>query len=166
MAEKDLFSHLDEAGNARMVDVGWKAPTERVAVAEGQIRVPEEAMSLLATATSPKGDVLTVAKVAGIMACKQTSALIPLCHPLPVDQVDLSFSTDASTSTITVRSSVKTRARTGVEMEALTACSVALLTIYDMLKSASKQMVIGNLRLVSKSGGASGVYEEPASNKS
>ena len=142
------FSHLDATGSARMVDVGGKPPQRRVARAEGRVRCRRETIEALRAQALPKGDVLTVAKIAGIQAAKRTDELIPLCHSLPVDAVAIDF--DIQDEAIWIRSEVSTTARTGVEMEALTAVSVAALTIYDMCKAVDKQMIIGDIRVTEK----------------
>ncbi|HEY2343115.1 MAG TPA: cyclic pyranopterin monophosphate synthase MoaC [Chthoniobacteraceae bacterium] len=142
------FSHLDEQGSARMVDVGGKPEQRRIARAEGEVRCAPETIAALRARALPKGDVLTVAKIAGIQAAKRTDELIPLCHSLPISAVDLSF--EIEDAAIRIRSEVSTVARTGVEMEALTAVSVAALTIYDMCKAVDKQMVIGGIRVTEK----------------
>lgn len=148
------LSHLGPDGAARMVDVGGKAVTAREAVATGRIAMSREAATAIRGGLVKKGDVLAVARVAGIMAAKKTSDLIPLCHPLPLSSVviDLTVDDDGVTATATARTS----GQTGVEMEAMTAVSVALLTIYDMAKAIDRAMVIGNVRLIAKSGGKSG----------
>lgn len=148
------LTHLDESGAARMVDVGAKPETRRVAVAEGRIRMGAEALAAIRAGTVGKGDVLAVARVAGIMAAKKTSDLVPLCHPLLLDAVrlDLAFAADA----VEARAEVEVSGRTGVEMEALTAVSVALLAVYDMVKALDRGMVIEGVRLVEKRGGRSG----------
>ena len=155
--------HFDEAGNARMVDVGGKDETERVAVAAGRVRMSAATLDIVRAGTAGKGDVLGVARVAGIMAAKRTSELIPLCHPLPITSagVDFTFEEDA----VGVVATVATRGRTGVEMEALTAASVACLTIYDMCKAYERGMVIDAVRLLEKRGGRSGTWtrSEPGS---
>jgi len=150
-----------------MVDVGGKPDTERVAAARGEVHMQPETLRLIAEKGLPKGDVLTTAQLAGVMAAKQTANLIPLCHPLLLTQIDVSFEIDAATSQdaasrILITATVRTRGKTGVEMEALTAVSVAALTIYDMAKAVEKTMRITNIRLVSKLGGKSGdvVLEE------
>lgn len=153
------LSHVDERGQARMVDVSHKQATMRQAVAEGRIVVGEEAFAALEDNSAAKGDVLAAARLAGIMAAKKTSDLIPLCHPLPLTSVKVDLELDRSARAVDVRAMAKTTALTGVEMEALTAATVALLTIYDMLKAVNKSMVIGPVRLVYKSGGKSGVYQ-------
>jgi cyclic pyranopterin monophosphate synthase len=149
-----VLSHLDERGAARMVDVGAKPSTARVAVATGNIHMSSEAVAAIGEGAIAKGDVLAVARIAGIMAAKRTADLIPLCHPLPLTrvEVDLALSADG----VTVTATVATQAPTGVEMEALTAVNVALLTVYDMAKAVDKGMTITGVRLLSKSGGKSG----------
>ena len=142
------FSHLDATGAARMVDVGHKPLQARTAVAEGVIRCRRETITALREKALPKGDVLTVAKIAGIQAAKRTDALIPLCHSLPLDSVDMTFA--IGEAAITIRAEARTTAKTGVEMEALTAVSVAALTIYDMCKAVDKEMVIGDIRVTEK----------------
>jgi cyclic pyranopterin phosphate synthase len=153
------FSHLDETGGISMVDVGSKKSTQREAVASATVRMSPATLTRLMKRALPKGDVLTTAKVAGVLAAKQTPSLIPLAHPIALDSVDITFDTDATAGTIEVRSIVRCEARTGVEMEAMTACAVAALTIYDMCKSAEKGITIDGLQLVRKSGGKSGTWE-------
>ncbi|APR52741.1 cyclic pyranopterin monophosphate synthase MoaC [Sphingomonas koreensis] len=148
------LTHLDESGAARMVDVGTKAETQREAVATGRIAMSAEAAAAIRDGLVRKGDVLSVARVAGIMAAKKTSDLIPLCHPLALTKITLDLVPDATG--VTATASVALTGRTGVEMEALTAVSVALLTVYDMAKAIDKAMTIGDIRLVSKTGGKSG----------
>lgn len=150
------LTHLDTEGSARMVDVSSKAVTAREATASGRITMSAEALAAIKAGSVKKGDVLAVARVAGIMAAKKTADLIPLCHPLPISGVtlDLAFEDDAIRATATVR----TTHNTGVEMEALTAISVALLTIYDMAKALDRTMTIGDVRLLAKSGGRSGDF--------
>ncbi len=150
------LTHLDETGRARMVDVGAKADTERIAIARGEIVMKPETLALIRAGQLKKGDVLTVAQIAGIMGAKQTSALIPLCHPLPLTKVDVDLVLDESLPGVQITATAKTIGKTGVEMEALTAVSVAALTIYDMAKAAEKTMKIQNIRLVEKHGGQSG----------
>lgn len=150
------LSHLDEHGRARMVDVSAKPETERVAVAKGEVHMQRATLDLIRAGAIKKGDVLTVAQIAGITAAKRTSDLIPLCHPLPLTQVQVDMTLDDSLPGVVITSTVKTTAKTGVEMEALTAVSVAALTVYDMAKSAEKTMRIQNIRLVEKHGGRSG----------
>jgi len=142
------FSHLDSAGRARMVDVGGKPPQQRIAAAEGRVRCRPQTLAALSALKLPKGDVFTVAKVAAIQAAKRVDELIPLCHTLPLEAVELEFS--VREDQILIRAEARTTARTGVEMEALTAVSVAALTIYDMCKAVDKTMVIEGIRLVSK----------------
>lgn len=150
------LSHLDAQGQAQMVDVSAKAQTVRRAVAEGQVRMLKETFDAIAAGNAPKGDVLGTAKLAGIMAAKQTAQLIPLCHPLPLQKVEVQLFPDADLPGYRIRAEVKTKAETGVEMEALTAVSVAALTLYDMAKALEKTIQIEQIRLVSKSGGKSG----------
>jgi cyclic pyranopterin phosphate synthase len=148
------LTHLDESGAARMVDVGGKAVTGRVAIAEGRIRLSDAAREAIAAGAAKKGDVLATARIAGILAAKQTAALIPLCHPLPLSAVtiDIGFGPDH----LRVTAEARTSGQTGVEMEAMTAVSVALLTIYDMAKALDRAMVIEGVRLLEKRGGKSG----------
>jgi cyclic pyranopterin monophosphate synthase len=152
------LSHVDDSGRIQMVGVGHKPDTERVAIAEGEVRMKSETLRLIAEGNAPKGDVLTTAQVAGIMAAKQTHNLIPLCHPLPLTKVDVEFEIDEAKSRIRITASARCTGKTGVEMEALTAVSVAALTIYDMAKAVEKGMCIGHIRLVQKSGGKSGEW--------
>ena len=156
------LSHLDERGRARMVDVGSKPDTERIAVAKGEITMRPETLALIQEGGIPKGDVLAVAQVAGVMAAKRVAELIPMCHPLLLTHVQVDFAPDEERSLIEIAATVKTTGKTGVEMEALTAVSVAALTIYDMCKAVDRAMRITNIRLVRKSGGKSGeiVLEE------
>jgi cyclic pyranopterin phosphate synthase len=153
------FSHLDETGGISMVHVGAKKMTQREAVASASVRMSPQTLAKLMEQALPKGDVLTTAKVAGVLAAKQTPALIPLAHPLAIDSVDITFDLDPQGGSIEVRSIVRCEGKTGVEMEAMTACAVAALTIYDMCKSAEKGITIDGLQLVRKSGGKSGVWE-------
>ena len=153
------LTHLDESGQARMVDIGGKAETLRIAVASGRIRMSAQALSAIRDGNAPKGDVLATARIAGIMAAKKTAELIPLCHPLALDSVTLDFAIEADAVRATATASLS--GRTGVEMEAMTACSIALLTIYDMAKAVDKAMVIEGVRLLSKSGGKSGSWIAP-----
>jgi cyclic pyranopterin phosphate synthase len=154
------LTHLDDKGAARMVDVGTKAATAREAVAEGVITMSAGALAAIAEGAVAKGDVLAVARIAGIMAAKQTAALIPLCHPLPLSGVTLDLALEAGQ--IRATASVRTTHQTGVEMEALTAVSVALLTVYDMAKALDRTMTIGGVRLLAKSGGRSGDFRADA----
>src|SRR6184192_1607574 len=148
------LSHVDARGRVKMVDVGGKPVTDREAIARGSISMSREALRLVRTGAVKKGDPLQAARVAGIMAAKQASALIPLCHPLPISSVQIDVTPTARGYDIEAR--VRTTAQTGVEMEALTAVAVAALTIYDMVKAVDKRMVIGGIRLIKKSGGRSG----------
>jgi len=150
------LTHLDEKGRAHMVDVGGKPNTERVAVAQGEITMRPETLALIQEGGIPKGDVLAVAQVAGIMAAKRTHALIPLCHPLLLTHVAVEFAPHEAESLIEITATVRTTGKTGVEMESLTAVAVAALTIYDLCKAADRAMHITNVRLVRKSGGQSG----------
>jgi len=150
------LSHVDETGRAQMVDIGAKLDTERVAIAKGEVSMRPETLRLIAEKGVPKGDVLAVAQVAGIMAAKHVPDLIPLCHPLLLTKIDVEFQIDEEASRIEITATVHSRGKTGVEMEALTAVSVAALTIYDMAKAVERTMRIGNIRLVHKSGGKSG----------
>jgi cyclic pyranopterin phosphate synthase len=152
------LTHLDDKGSARMVDVSAKDTSERTAMAEAIVRMKPETLALVLEGRAPKGDVLAAARIAGIMAAKKTSELIPLCHPLPISGVSVACEPDEHEALIRVLASVKVTGQTGVEMEALTAASVAALTIYDMLKAAERGIVIESVRLVSKEGGKSGVY--------
>jgi cyclic pyranopterin phosphate synthase len=156
------LTHFDAAGQARMVNVGGKTETERVAVAEGRISLCLEAYAMVKAGTAKKGDVLGVARLAGIMAAKQTSALIPLCHPLALSAAEVNFSFDDGERSILIEAAVRITGRTGVEMEALTAVSVAALTIYDMCKAVDKGMEISQIRLMKKSGGRSGEFSRAA----
>lgn len=153
------LSHFDAEGHAHMVDVSGKAVTDRVAVAEGRVRMRPETLALVTEGRAKKGDVLGVARLAGIMAAKKTADLIPLCHPLPLTRVALDLVADPALPGVVVTATVKTSGQTGVEMEALTAVSVACLTVYDMLKAVEKSMVIEAVRVVLKDGGKSGRYE-------
>ena len=150
------LTHLDEHGQAHMVDVGAKPDTERVAVARGEIHMKKETFDLIRAGQIKKGDVLTVAQIAGISASKRTSDLIPLCHPLFLSKVDVDLVLDESIPGVVITATAKVTGKTGVEMEALTAVSVAALTVYDMAKAAEKTMRIQNIRLIEKHGGQSG----------
>ncbi|MET0588883.1 MAG: cyclic pyranopterin monophosphate synthase MoaC [Novosphingobium sp.] len=154
------LTHLDPAGNARMVDIGGKAETQRVAIASGRIRMSDEALAAIRSGDVPKGDVLSAARIAGIMAAKKTAELIPLCHPLALDAVTLEFIVEQNAVRATASASLS--GKTGVEMEAMTATCVALLTIYDMAKAIDKGMVIEEVRLVEKRGGKSGIWRATA----
>lgn len=150
------LTHIDDQGRARMVDVGAKPDTERIAVAKGEVQMKPETLDLIRAGQIKKGDVLTIAQIAGISASKRTSELIPLCHPLRLTKVDVDLALDASLPGVLITATAKTIGKTGVEMEALTAVSVAALTVYDMAKAAEKTMRIQNIRLVEKHGGRSG----------
>lgn len=155
--ERDL-THFDSSGRSRMVDVSGKAETTRTAVATGRVRMTREALAIVASRTGKKGDAAAVAELAGIMGAKRTSELIPLCHPLPLSAVNVTTQIDEASSSVQVTARVKTTAPTGVEMEALTAVSVACLTLYDMLKAVDRSMTIEGVQLQEKTGGASGDY--------
>jgi cyclic pyranopterin phosphate synthase len=152
------LTHFDAEGNARMVDVSEKAETERIAVARGAVIMAPETLALIRAGNVKKGDVLSVAQLAGIMGAKKTPDLIPLCHPLSLSSVKVELSIDAMQSAVTIEATCKLKGRTGVEMEALTAVSVAALTVYDMVKAVDKGMRITEIRLVHKSGGKSGTF--------
>jgi cyclic pyranopterin phosphate synthase len=156
------LSHLDEGGRARMVDVGDKPVTERTAEAEGAVRMSREAFDAIAASAVEKGDVLTVAQVAGTMAAKRTGELIPLCHPLGLDHVAVDAVLDPELPGVRIRARASVRGRTGVEMEAMTAVAVACLTVYDMAKAIDRGMVIEDVRLVAKTGGTRGDWRRPA----
>jgi cyclic pyranopterin monophosphate synthase len=150
------LTHLGKSGEARMVDVSEKSATERVAVAEGKVRMTRETLDLVLSGDAKKGDVLGAARIAGIMAAKKTSDLIPLCHPLPLTKTEVEIAVDSDLPGLLVRATVKVTGPTGVEMEALTAVSIACLTIYDMVKAVERGMRIEGIRLIEKSGGKSG----------
>ena len=152
------LTHFDGAGNAHMVDVTDKAVTDRIAVAENHIRMARDTFDMITEGRAKKGDVLGVARLAGIMAAKRTPDLIPLCHPLPITKVSVDLVPDADLPGIRITATVRTTGQTGVEMEALTAASVAALTVYDMTKAVDKAMEIGGLRVLLKDGGKSGRY--------
>lgn len=153
------LSHFDAAGKAHMVDVGAKEVTQRSATAEGRVIMEPATLALVREGRAGKGDVLGVARLAGIMAAKRTADLIPLCHPLPLSKVTLDLAAEPGTASVRITATVACTARTGVEMEALTAVSVAALTVYDMLKAADRAMRIEGIRLLAKDGGRSGRYE-------
>jgi cyclic pyranopterin phosphate synthase len=153
------LTHFDDQGHAHMVDVSDKPVTARVAIARGMVKMSSDTLALITEGRAKKGDVLGVARLAGIMAAKKTADLIPLCHPLPITKVALDLTPDANLPGIIVEATVKTGGQTGVEMEALTAVSVACLTIYDMVKAVEKSMSIEGIHLVLKDGGKSGRYE-------
>ena len=152
------LTHLDDKGEARMVDVSDKAATHRTARAEGFVAMAPATLALIEEGSAKKGDVLAAARIAGIMAAKKTPELIPLCHPLALSSVDVRLSIDARRRAVDIEATCRLKGRTGVEMEALTAVSVACLTIYDMLKAVDKAMTIGGIRLLEKTGGRSGTY--------
>ena len=150
------LTHLDESGAAHMVDVGHKVETERVAVAQGEVRMSATTLAAIVAGNALKGDVLGTARVAGVMAAKRTPDLIPLCHPLLLSQVAVDLQPDEARNRVVITATVRCKGQTGVEMEALTAVSVAALTVYDMAKALQKDMVIGNIHLLEKRGGKSG----------
>ena len=159
MSQDPGFTHLDESGRPRMVDVGGKAVTRRTAVAEGKIRMAPETLRAIVAGDTPKGNVLLIAQLAGITGAKRTPELIPLCHSVPLTSVEVDVKPDDALPGIRVTATVGVEARTGVEMEALTAVSCALLTVYDMCKARDRGMVIGGVRLLRKEGGRSGRWE-------
>ena len=161
MCGQSRLTHIDASGEARMVDVGDKAETTRIATAEGHVRMAPATLDLIRAGNAKKGDVIGTARLAGIMAAKQTSNLIPLCHPLMLTKVSVDITEDADLPGLRVTATAKLTGKTGVEMEALTAVSVACLTIYDMAKAADKAMEIGGIRLLEKSGGKSGDFRHP-----
>ena len=153
------LTHFNESGEAHMVDVGQKQATHRVAITEGRIQMQPETLALILSGGHKKGDVLGIARVAGIMAAKKTAELVPLCHPLPLTRVEVDLSASADQPTVHCRARVETVGRTGVEMEALTAVQIALLTVYDMCKAVDRGMTITGVRLLKKSGGKSGRWK-------
>lgn len=157
---KAKLTHLDKSGRARMLDVSGKPVTERLAIAAGEVHMRSDTLELIRQNLLEKGDALAMAQVAGIQAAKRTAELIPFCHPLPIDHLSVDFELDDQLPGVRIRAEVRGAAKTGFEMEALTAVAVAALTIYDMAKSAEKGMRIENIRLVKKSGGKSGEYIE------
>ena len=152
------FTHFDDAGNARMVDVGQKPPTRRTATAAARVLVNEATFALIRDGGVKKGDVLSVAQLAGVMGAKRTPDLIPLCHPLALDSIDVALTLDESHLSVEILATVSCTGRTGVEMEALTAAATAALTVYDMCKAVQRDMVITDIRLVEKTGGVHGDY--------
>ena len=158
ISQNQQLTHLDAQGEARMVDVSDKQSTKRQAVAVGHVRMSQATFETIQAGNAPKGDVLGTARIAGIMAAKQTSQLIPLCHPLPIQKVEVQITPDPELPGYQIQASVTTKAETGVEMEALTAVSVAALTLYDMAKALEKSISIESIRLLSKTGGKSGDY--------
>ncbi|MBD1863567.1 MULTISPECIES: cyclic pyranopterin monophosphate synthase MoaC [Trichocoleus] len=165
-ATSQALSHLDSAGQAQMVDVSAKESTIRQAIAVGQVRMRPETLAAIQAGNAPKGDVVSTARLAGIMAAKQTAQLIPLCHPLPLHKVEVWLTPDDDLPGYQIRAEVKTKAETGVEMEALTAVSITALTLYDMAKALEKSMQIESIRLLSKTGGKSGNYQAEATDAS
>lgn len=156
--KQEGLTHFDSAGQAHMVDVGTKSETHRIAVASGTIRMKPETLAIIQSGTAKKGDVLGIARIAAIMGAKRTSDLIPLCHPLALTRITVDFTLDSEQSCATCTARVETCGKTGVEMEALTAVNIALLTIYDMCKAVDRGMVISNICLLEKHGGKSGDY--------
>lgn len=161
MIENPQLTHLDQDGQAHMVDVSMKQQTWRQAVAVGRVSMLNETFAAIEAGNAPKGDVIGTARLAGIMAAKQTAQLIPLCHPLPLQKIEVLITPDPDLPGYQIRAEVKTKAETGVEMEALTAVSIAALTLYDMAKALEKSMRIEQICLLSKSGGQSGDYRQP-----
>ena len=158
--DKPALTHIDAGGEARMVDVSAKPATERMAVAEGRVVMSKATLELIENGNAKKGDVLGVARLAGIMAAKRTSDLIPLCHPLPITSVKIELEPDEATNAVAITATVRTTGQTGVEMEALTAASVAALTVYDMCKAVDRGMRIDGLRVTHKAGGKSGEFSQ------
>lgn len=159
MTQETGLTHFDQKGDAHMVDVSDKPVTSRVATAEGWVKMARETHDIIAEGRAKKGDVLSVARLAGIMGAKQCPNLIPLCHPLPITKVAVELTTDAALPGVRIEATVKTTGQTGVEMEALTAVNIAALTVYDMSKAIDKAMEIGGIRVILKDGGKSGRYE-------
>ena len=155
---KTRFTHFDDRGKARMVDVSEKDETDRTATASGAVRMRPETLAMVAAGTAKKGDVLGVARLAGIMAAKRTAELIPLCHPIPLTSVAVELACDEAAGAVTIEATARTTGRTGVEMEALTAVTAAALTVYDMCKSVDRSMVLTEIRLEKKAGGTSGTF--------
>jgi len=160
------LSHLDESGTARMVDVGAKVDSERIAIAAGEVLMRPETLRLIQDGALKKGDVIAVARIAGIMAAKRTAELIPLCHPIALTHLDVEITPDAMRPVLMIQATARTIGKTGVEMEALTAVSVAALTIYDMAKAVDREMHIQNIRLLEKHGGKSGDFVAAAESNS
>jgi cyclic pyranopterin monophosphate synthase len=156
------LTHLDEAGHAHMIDVSGKSDTDRMATATAIVQLTEAAIDVLLGGNLKKGDALAVARIAGIMAAKKTSELIPLCHPLPITKVSVDLEPDRATQQVLITATVKTRGQTGVEMEALTAASTAALTLYDMMKAVDKGLTITSIQLEEKQGGKSGIWRRSA----
>ena len=159
MTDNPYLTHLDEKGVARMVDVGAKPETERVAVASGTVFMKASTLDLIKQGALKKGDVLSIARIAGIMAAKKTSDLIPICHPISLTHLDVDLTLDAEASAVRIIASARTTGKTGVEMEALTAVSVAALTVYDMAKAVDREMRLSDIRLLEKHGGKHGDYK-------
>lgn len=159
MSDNNRLTHIDDKGVARMVDVGSKPDTERIAVAGGSIYMKADTLNLIQQGTLKKGDVLSIARVAGIMAAKKTSELIPLCHPIALNHVDIELTLDETVNAVHIVATARTTGKTGVEMEALTAVSVAALTVYDMAKAVDREMRLTDIRLLEKRGGQHGDYE-------
>ena len=155
------LTHFDHKGDAHMVDITEKSVTDRIAVAAGSVSMQRETFNMITRGEAKKGDVISVARLAGIMGAKRTADLIPLCHPLPISKVSVEFTADPDLPGLRIQATVKTTGRTGVEMEALTAVSTAALTIYDMVKAADKTMYISDIRVLLKDGGKSGRFEAP-----
>jgi len=155
----EALTHLDSQGQIRMVDVSAKVPSVREAIAVGEVQMRPQTLAAIVAGNMPKGDVMTVSRLAGIMAAKQTAQLIPLCHPLPLQKIEVKLTPDTTLPGYQIQALVKTTAETGVEMEALTAVSIAALTLYDMAKAIDKSMQIGRIRLLQKTGGKSGDYQ-------
>jgi cyclic pyranopterin phosphate synthase len=155
----DQLTHLDEAGRARMVDVGAKPDTERIAIAGGSVYMQPETLGLIRAGALKKGDVLTVARIAGIMAAKRTSELIPLCHPIPLTQIEVELALDDANNAVHITATARTIGKTGVEMEALTAVTTAALTVYDMAKAVDRSMRLSDIHLLEKRGGQHGDYK-------
>ena len=160
--DRRALSHVDRLGRPRMVDVSDKTPTVRRATAEATVKMDQDTLTLVIDGQSTKGDVLTVAEIAGIMAAKRTAELIPLCHPLPLSEISVEITPDRKVGALVITAAAATTAQTGVEMEAMTAASIAALTVYDMIKSADRFATINGLRLLEKSGGKSGSWQRPA----
>lgn len=158
MTLDDKLTHLDEQGNANMVDVGDKPDSNRIAIAGGRVFMKPETLKLIRDGNIKKGDVLTVARIAGIMAAKRTSELIPLCHPIPLNKINVDLTINEPDNSIDITATAKTTGKTGVEMEALTAVSTAALTIYDMAKAVDREMRLSDIRLLEKRGGVHGDY--------
>ena len=161
MSQQKL-THFNSAGEAHMVDVGRKAPSHRIATAEGRILMQPRTLELILGGGHKKGDVLGIARVAGIMATKRTADLVPLCHPIPITRVELELEAEAESNSVLCRATVETEGRTGVEMEALTGVQIALLTVYDMCKAVDRGMTMEGIRLLRKSGGKSGEWSREA----